>query len=55
MHVLVEFLLEEVNNLTGIEAQVAGIRRKHALGIAALGDVLKVTLFEGNEDLLLEL
>ena len=55
MHVLVELLLEEVDDLPGIEPQVASIRGEHALSIATLGDVLEVSLLEGDEDLLLEL
>jgi hypothetical protein len=55
VHVLVELLLKEVNDLTGVEAQVASIRGEHPLGIAALGDVVEVPFLEGDEDLFLEL
>ena len=49
MTVLVELLLEEVDDLPGVEAEVAGIAGEHALGIAALGHVVVVALLEGDE------
>jgi hypothetical protein len=54
VNMLVELLLKEVNDLTGVESQVTGIGGKHPLGVATLRDILEVTFLEGNEDLLLE-
>ena len=53
--VLVEFLLEEVDHLAGVEAQVASIGREHSLGVAALGHALEVALLKRDEDVLSQL
>jgi hypothetical protein len=52
MLVLKDLLLEEVNYLTGIQPQVASVRREHALRVTALGNVLKVPFLKSDKRLL---
>ena len=52
--IVVEVLGELVDDLARVEAEIAGIRGEHALCVTALGNAVEVTLFEGDEDLLLQ-
>lgn len=54
MGVGVQVVLEHVDDLSGIEPQIARIAGEHAQRIARTGDALPVSLLKGHNDLLFE-